>query len=70
MQPSERTAYERYRPWRRWVEIGFFAAVLVVNATGSLVVPPTYTGETTRSSMRHAASTVCSRMAARSPSKS
>ncbi|TWT23502.1 LytTR family transcriptional regulator [Luteimonas marina] len=37
MQPSVRTAYERYRPWRRWVEIGFFAAVLVVNAVGNTV---------------------------------
>jgi len=37
MQPTARTAYERYRPWRPWVEIGFFAAVLASNAVGNTV---------------------------------
>ncbi len=31
------TAYERYRPWRRWVEVGFCAAILVSNAVGNSV---------------------------------
>lgn len=37
MQPTTRTAYERYRPWRPWVEMGVFAAVLVSNAAGNAV---------------------------------
>src|SRR5690606_41315208 len=29
------TAYERYAPWRRWVEVGFVGTVLAVNADGT-----------------------------------
>ncbi len=35
MQSSHRTAYERYLPWRRWVEIGFFAGITAANAIGN-----------------------------------
>ena len=31
------TAYERYRPWRRWVEIGFIGAILAFNAVGNSI---------------------------------
>ena len=31
------TAYERYLPWRRWVEVGFFALVISANAMGNSV---------------------------------
>ena len=31
------TAYERYAPWRRWVEVGFVGAVLAVNAAGNSI---------------------------------
>src|SRR5690606_14302171 len=31
------TAYERYAPWRHWVEIGFIAAILVSNAVGNSI---------------------------------
>lgn len=37
MQPATQTAYERYRPWRRWVEIGFFAAIISTNAVANTV---------------------------------
>lgn len=37
MPSTARTAYERYRPWRPWVEIGAFAAILVSNAVGNTV---------------------------------
>ncbi|TDK23408.1 LytTR family transcriptional regulator [Luteimonas aestuarii] len=34
---SSPTAYERYRPWRRWVEVGFVGAILVSNALGNSI---------------------------------
>ncbi|WP_202841900.1 LytTR family DNA-binding domain-containing protein [Luteimonas saliphila] len=37
MQPTTRTAYERYLPWRPWVEAGIFAAILASNAVGNTV---------------------------------
>lgn len=37
MPPTTRTAYERYRPWRRWAEIGFVATVLICNAVANTV---------------------------------
>ncbi|HRO28176.1 MAG TPA: LytTR family DNA-binding domain-containing protein [Luteimonas sp.] len=35
--PPTPTAYERYRPWRRWVEVGFCAAILASNVVGNSV---------------------------------
>ena len=32
-----RTAYERYAPWRRWVEAGFLALIVVGNGAGNAV---------------------------------
>ncbi|HRF83097.1 MAG: LytTR family transcriptional regulator [Xanthomonadales bacterium] len=32
------TLYERYAPWRRWVEVGFWIALTVVNATANSYV--------------------------------
>lgn len=37
MQPGTRTAYERYRPWRTWVEVGFIAAILISNVVGNSI---------------------------------
>ena len=31
------TAYERYAPWRRWVEVAFVGAILVSNAVGNSI---------------------------------
>lgn len=31
------TAYERYRPWRLWVEMGFIGAILASNAIGNSI---------------------------------
>lgn len=31
------TAFDRYAPWRRWVETGFITAVLVSNAVGNSI---------------------------------
>ncbi|MBB5208798.1 LytTR family DNA-binding domain-containing protein [Chiayiivirga flava] len=35
--PPPRNAYERYLPWRRWFEIGFWLAVIVANAVGNSI---------------------------------
>jgi hypothetical protein len=35
MPEAARTTYERYRPWRAWVEVGAFAAILLSNAIGN-----------------------------------
>jgi len=38
MSASVPTAYERYLPWRRWVEVGFWVAFICGNAAANSVV--------------------------------
>ncbi len=37
METSAKTPWERYQPWRRWVEIGFWVSITLFNAVANSV---------------------------------